>query len=314
MKFSKECNLENVKGNDLKDDISLINKYTRTPLREEEVYTFKLILCDNETDRDFEVFSLDALNSLKDLFLGKTGICDHDAKSTNQIARIYKTELEYLDGVNAIGEKKARLIAKAYIPVTEYTKEVISRIESGILKEVSVGCSVKKSKCNICGKEFCSHLKGKNYGGKICIKILCEADDAYEFSFVAIPCQRNAGVNKSFNFKEEKNLTEKLKNLEKGMEITLSFEEANELKKAASWGESYRNSLVDSIKRASMILQPNMDAEIMEEMALSLSMEKLVFLKNYYETELEKKLPVRTQLASKAIKTNENINNGGFKI
>ena len=296
------------------EEMALINKYTRKKLEKDDVYTFSVTLCDNETDRDFEVFSLNALKTLCELFVGKTGITDHEAKSTNQTARIYKTELEYLEGVNAIGERKARLVAKAYIPVTEYTKDIISRIENGILKEVSVGCSVKKSLCNICGKEQCSHLKGKTYGDKLCIKILDEAEDAYEFSFVAVPAQRNAGVNKSFLIKEEFNLTEKLKNLKEGESVTLTFKEAKELKKAASWGENYRNSLLDAVRKASAILSPQLDGDIEEEMAASLDIEKLISLNKYFEAQLNKALPIKSQLTStdKTVK-NESLN-GGFKI
>lgn len=50
-------------------------------------------LCDNEIDRDGERFSLEALEQLKALFVGKTGIFDHDPKGENQTARIYAAEL-----------------------------------------------------------------------------------------------------------------------------------------------------------------------------------------------------------------------------
>ena len=39
-----------------KDDLALINRYTRRPFSEEEIYTFSVVLCDNEVDRDFERF------------------------------------------------------------------------------------------------------------------------------------------------------------------------------------------------------------------------------------------------------------------
>ena len=38
-------------------ELDLINKYARRPLKEEEVYAFSLVLCDNEIDRDYERFS-----------------------------------------------------------------------------------------------------------------------------------------------------------------------------------------------------------------------------------------------------------------
>lgn len=63
------------------EKLQLLNQFTRRELTEEEVYIFDVILCDNEIDRDFEKFSLSALKTLQELFIGKTGIFDHDAKA-----------------------------------------------------------------------------------------------------------------------------------------------------------------------------------------------------------------------------------------
>ena len=74
----------------LKDgELELINKYTRRPLKEEEIYAFSVVLCDNEIDRDFERFSSEALDKMAELFVGVTGVMDHDPKSENQTARIF---------------------------------------------------------------------------------------------------------------------------------------------------------------------------------------------------------------------------------
>lgn len=60
-----------------------LNRYTRKPVSAQEVYTFPVILCDNEIDRDGERFSVPALERLAELFVGKTGIFDHDPKGEN---------------------------------------------------------------------------------------------------------------------------------------------------------------------------------------------------------------------------------------
>ena len=52
----------------VKEELSLINGYSRKELTEEDVYIFTLTLCDNEIDRDFEKFSLASLEKLKELF------------------------------------------------------------------------------------------------------------------------------------------------------------------------------------------------------------------------------------------------------
>ena len=48
--------------------IEKLNKFTRREFNEDEVYIFSVILCDNETDRDNEKFSLSALSEMKSLF------------------------------------------------------------------------------------------------------------------------------------------------------------------------------------------------------------------------------------------------------
>ena len=65
------------------EELELINSYTRNPLTAEEVYCFNLTLCDNEVDRDFERFSINALKGLCELFPGRTGICDHNMSAKN---------------------------------------------------------------------------------------------------------------------------------------------------------------------------------------------------------------------------------------
>ena len=84
---------------------------------------------------------------------------------------------------------------KGLLPkLSEKNKDIILELDSGIKKEVSVGCSMGKSVCSICGSDFksCSHIKGKGYGGKLCYAVLSKPKDAYEWSFVAVPAQRSA--------------------------------------------------------------------------------------------------------------------------
>lgn len=188
-------------------DLKAINKYTLTPLKAEDVFTFKLALCDNEVDRDFERFSMKALKGLQKLFLGKTGIKDHRWSADNQVARIYATELvEHPQVATKAGETYTQLVAYCYMVKTASNADLIAEIMGGIKKEVSVGCAVAKAVCSVCGKEYgmCGHRKGTNYPKaagveEVCTAILDDPMDAYEFSFVAVPAQRNAGASKNSN-------------------------------------------------------------------------------------------------------------------
>ncbi len=191
------------------EELELINALSRRSLSEDEIYTFPVTLCDNETDRDYERFSVAALEGLSEMFVGKTGIFDHNPSGRNQTARIYKTELLRDEGRRTrSGEVYTYIKGYAYMMNTSTNADLIEEIEGGIKKEVSVCCSVKRRVCSICGKDQssgCSHIKGEYYAGSLCEIILDEAADAYEWSFVAVPAQPNAGITKSFkeNGREE---------------------------------------------------------------------------------------------------------------
>lgn len=189
-----------------------INTFTRRELREEELYVFPVRLCDNDIDRDAERFSDEALVSLSKLFVGKSGIFDHDPRGSNQTARIFDTEV-VSDPQKLTKDRRPYkyLRAQAYMVRTDDNKSLIEEIDAGIKKEVSVSCSSSKRICSICGNDItknpCEHHKGREYGSGMCHQILDGITDAYEWSFVAVPAQINAGVTKKYNYsKEEKSM------------------------------------------------------------------------------------------------------------
>ena len=241
------------------NELREINKYTKRSLTAEEVYAFSVVLCDNDIDRDFERFTPEALEKLKQLFLGKTGIFDHSMKSGDQIARIYSTAVEKTGEKTSDGLPYVRLKAKAYIPITDKTKEFIQRLEAGILKEVSVGCSVGRQICSVCGAdrrhELCEHRKGEFYGEGMkkmqCYTLLEDPTDAYEWSFVAVPAQRKAGVIKAYKTQEgEKDMT--AEEIVKSMgddEVTLTKAQANVLKSGFEALLQDRHFLREDLKR-----------------------------------------------------------------
>lgn len=184
-----------------KTELEKINSLTRREFKEKELYTFPVTLCDNDVDRDGEAFSDEALEQMQKLFVGKTGIFDHDPKGSNQTARIYDTEVVTdPDRLTAFGEPYKFLRGKAYTVRTEENKSLIAEIDAGIKKEVSVSCSANSKICSICGAEqhnnACEHIKGREYNGKLCYHTLDDITDAYEWSFVAVPTQVSAGVIK----------------------------------------------------------------------------------------------------------------------
>lgn len=185
------------------EDLALISAQARRELAADEVYTFALRLCDNEIDRDFERFDDQTLDELARLFLGAPGIFDHCWSAKGQAARLYRTEVVEEPGkLTTDGRPYRYLKGWAYMMRTEGTASLIAEIDGGIKREVSVGCAVDHVTCSICGRELrgCPHEKGQIYDGQTCHGVLTGAKDAYEWSFVAVPAQRQAGVVKSKHY------------------------------------------------------------------------------------------------------------------
>lgn len=182
-----------------KETLEKINALTRREFTEEELYTFPVVLCHNDIDRDGERFSDDALDAMAELFIGKTGIFDHNATADNQSARIYDTEvITDPERETAWGGAYRYLKGYAYMVKTSANADLITEIDAGIKKEVSVSCSAAQKTCSICGKSLyegeCEHKRGEVYDGQVCHAVLDAIADAYEWSFVAVPAQVGAGV------------------------------------------------------------------------------------------------------------------------
>lgn len=215
------CKAAEVQTKDVnEDDLKKINKFTLSPLTAEEVFTFKVVMGDNETDdRNFEPFNLNALKDLKKLYVGKTMIKDHRRSADGQVARIYDTELITENKQTKAGEPFTKLIAYCYMPKTASNADLITEIKAGIKKEVSTGCQPKHAICSICGKDntkdYCAHWWGREYPKAdgttaVCYFTLDGAKEAYELSFVAVPAQKRAGTCKTYTGQpaEEKDFRE----------------------------------------------------------------------------------------------------------
>ncbi len=264
-------------------ELQAINAFAKTQLGIDEVYTFQVLLCDNEVDRDFERFSVSTLRELGELFVGATGICDHDWRSENQVARIYRTELVTEKGrTTSCGEAYVYLKGFAYMLRTEANAELIAQIEGGIKRETSIGCSVAQSICSICGAEMgaCSHEKGRLYGSERCCAVLTGAVDAYEWSFVAVPAQRSAGVIKSFVESEA------------GRGYRAEYEE---LERSARLGRRYLDGLRAEVLRLCLVCDEKMHPAL-EKSVLLMDEPELLRLREAFTEASGKLYPPLTQL------------------
>ena len=270
----------------IQQDIEKIREYTRKDISADEIYTFPLILCDNEIDRDGEKFTADSLEKLAKLFKGKTGIFDHNLSSKDQTARIYETEVIRDPARKAAdGEVYTYLSAKAYMLRSDKNKELIAEIDAGIKKETSVGCSVGEIRCSVCGRDMrkgeCGHIKGKTYAGKKCFAMLCDPLDAYEWSFVAVPAQRNAGVIKAYS-----------------PDKCEAENDIDELR------EEYRESVIASAAG----LMPSVKSEILTQICDSLSLKSLRSLRNSLRTDAAQRMPLIMQLGGCSKEEKQKLN------
>ena len=272
------------------DDLALINGMARRELGTEEVYTFALRLCDNDIDRDFERFDDAALDQLAPMFVGVSGVFDHRWSAREQTARIYRTEVVGSDGtLTADGRAYRFLKGWAYMMRTDENAALIAEIDGGIKREVSVGCAVEKVVCSICGQELdrCPHEKGEEYDGQMCCGILTGATDAYEWSFVAVPAQRKAGVIKSAGRRMEDE---------------------------ARLGRKYLKSLQRELVRLAGIAEPEMEHRLLEKAVAKLDEEELLGFIKLCRRKADKLLTPGVQLCYGEEAVPQEIADGAFLI
>ena len=263
--------------------LEAINAQAKGKMTAEQVYVFSLRLCDDQVDRDGERFDTAALPALAKLFIGKTGIVDHRWSSDSQVARIFETRVVCEDGVSYIK-------AWAYIRRGGAADEVIADIEAGIKKEVSVGCAMGRSVCAVCGSEYgtCGHQKGEYYDGVLCCVILKEPVDAYEFSFVAVPAQRDAGVMKGMGYGK--------RSLKELADEFGAQGEYRALFKDAQLGRQYRKELESSVVRLCLSLELGAAEPVLQGIVSKAGAEDLLALRTALQSRLDEMLPMQTQL------------------
>lgn len=272
------------------EELALINALARRELGAGEVYTFALRLCDNDVDRDFERFDDDTLDQLAPMFVGASGVFDHQWSARGQTARIYRTEVVGGDGALTSDGRPCRYLKGwAYMMRTDENAALIAEIDGGIKREVSVGCAVDRVVCSICGQELesCPHEKGEEYGGQVCHGVLTGARDVYEWSFVAVPAQRKAGVIKSAG---------------------------RRLEDEARLGRKYLKSLRSEMVRLAGIAEPGAGHALLEKVAAKLDEEELLKLIKLYRGRADALLTPKAQLSYGQEAADREAADGAFLI
>lgn len=290
-------------------ELEKINAQAYGELTAEDVYTFTLVLCDNEVDRDLERFSVPALEKLAGMFTGRSGIFDHSMSGRDQVARIYECfTVRDPARTTRAGEPYTALKARAY---TLRGSALAREIEAGIKREVSVGCAVARSVCSVCGADLrsapCSHERGSVYDGVLCCAVLEDPTDAYEWSFVAVPAQPAAGVAKSFDISEGEEMEEMTEILKSARgDVTVSGDQARALAKRVAGmeslardGELYRRNLCAEIGSLCAAISPQSDLEKLEVILRKMTADELGELRKIFAARVDHMHPPAPQIAGR---------------
>ena len=147
-----------------------------------DYYVFKIILCNNDVDKDHDKFSIQTLYQIRDMAIGKNGILDTMPNKENNIARIFDCSVEYDKGKTTIdGEPLLYVQAYAFLDkcISDGCGAIAQKIKEGFYNEVSVGCSIYKShKESFFDSEFASEYE---------ITVIDSIADLYEWSIIQKP-------------------------------------------------------------------------------------------------------------------------------
>jgi hypothetical protein len=222
-------------------------------------------------------------------------VFDHQWSAKGQTARIYRTEMVEDEGeVTQDGQPYCYLKAWAYMMRTQENEGLIAEIDGGIKREVSVSCAVERVECSICGEDMndadrCGHQKGKVYDGQLCYGILLGATDAYEWSFVAVPAQKKAGVVKNARIREEQS-------------------------REAALGRRYLAALRQEVARLGCLVQPGADKALMDQVTAKLGADELEGLRKVYQAQADKRFVCESQLGRDGYIPERDPGDGAFLI
>ena len=189
----------------------------------------------------------------------------------------------------------------------------LAAIESGLLRECSVGVSVRRAVCSICSTERgqdCGHKPGEVYDGARCFFQLEEAVDAYEFSFVAVPAQPGAGVVKGLCPAGEPAQT--LRELAAGRDLCIR--ELDGLEREAALGRKWLFTLREEVVRMGALADSGLDRTVLKQITDKLDAEELQALKRAYQARARERYPLPVQLEYAQKPGEEPREDGAFLI
>jgi len=148
------------------------------------VFAFQVMMVDNDIDASGERFTIEALETMAQISIGKMCIITDDTYGRIYACKIISDDIKKTKD----GNDYFKLVARVWLPLEKLAKdEVAKRLDIGT--EYSIGCSTSKSTCSICGNKFgaCRHNVFENYNGQICCCELSDVTDVYEVAAICNP-------------------------------------------------------------------------------------------------------------------------------
>ena len=192
------------------EDLSKINKFTVKPIESKDITVYTALLIDDKITRNNTLYNKDFQSMLLSLPAGEGNFIgspilfgeakDHQHAASAQVGRIFDA-WQVIDK-----DKHYGVMAKIYV-LNETNEDLISKINSGVLKEMSISTKVELPVCSICGQSIltCDHTIGING----CYVTMSGKGFVAEASFVAVPGSNSAKIltaNDMKNFLRLENL------------------------------------------------------------------------------------------------------------
>lgn len=163
--------------------------------------------------------------------------------------------------------------------------------------------------------------KGEVYGSKLCCGELVNPYDAYEWSFVAVPSQKMAGITKGHKiFGKENDMEKILKAIENKRLLHLMRATAESCANILTGLKSRLRTVCCTVKALPVMLWdlPLLFSltfrETMESVAKSMTIEQLREFKSAFEKKKKAAFEPVPQLYCKQDKRNNTVENGQFSI
>ncbi len=236
-------------------------------LQPDQVLSFDFIIANDKLNRNHSVIHSDGQKKAVDKWVGLPILYrDHDDKTvTNQIGRIYNAFVETRgDGVYTLG--------RGYSVRTDDLKDILSKIENGINREMSCAYEPIKSVCSKCNVDLVGNSRTDCPQGHIPRDghiVDLEFTPAH-LSFVARPAVDNAGV--------------------------IHAQEIANLRLLADDGRVYRSFAEQEFIKWFSIKNPAIDAEEVKKMANKMTAQELLRLAGISEQSFRETIGDGSQL------------------